>query len=232
MIVTPFSTAADGCNRENALLDGSRPALLLWRAEEKALVLPSALARREVMQRPLQDIAAAGLSVVTRGSGGGIVPQGPSTLNLAMVLPCPPDFTMQDGYRLICGAVAEALNRFEVDTEVGPCPGSFCDGTWNLLAQGRKLAGTAQRWRATPQGRVALLHVAILMQMPEPAHWAGLELLHHAAFSGGPPLSKHAHIPLDTLMPRGMSQNSFPGALARAAEDRLSAFTPGEERAA
>ncbi|AVW91314.1 lipoyl protein ligase domain-containing protein [Celeribacter baekdonensis] len=232
MIVAPFRTAADGIARETALLQAGQPALLLWQAEETALVMPHALARRDDMQIPLRSATAEGCRIAFRGSGGGIVPQGSATLNLAMVLPCRADFTMEDGYRMICGTVAEALTRFEVTTHTGSCPGAFCDGAWNVLAEGRKLAGTAQRWRATPEGRVALLHAAILLHMPDPATWVEMGLLHRAAFPAEPPLRPDAHITLDRLMPATMSHTRFPGALIRAAEDRLSASTRREERAA
>ncbi|WP_416881625.1 lipoyl protein ligase domain-containing protein [Marivita sp.] len=232
MIVAPFATAADGIAREAALLQAGRPALLLWQADARALVLPTAVARRGGVQPVTAGLERDGLDIVSRGSGGGIVPQGPCTLNLAMVLPCVSDFAMQDGYHLICGAVAEALTRFDISTQTGACPGSFCDGAWNVLVGGRKLAGTAQRWRSTPKGRVALLHAAIMLHMPDPGHWADLCLLHQAAFPDHPALCPEAHAPLNRLMPGNMSLTSVPGALIRAAEDRLFAFTHREDQAA
>lgn len=232
MIVAPFSSAADGIARETALLQAGKPAILLWRADENALVLPSALARRKVLQKHLPRATETGCQVVERGSGGGIVPQGPGTLNLALVLPCQSSFSMEDGYRLICGAVSEALTRFDIPSETAACPGAFCDGAWNVLTEGRKLAGTAQRWRATTQGRVALLHAAILMHMPTPDHWSALEDLQSAAFPDEPPLRADAHIALADSLPSDMGDKNFPGALIRAAEDRLSALTRREEEAA
>ncbi|MGH1414141.1 MAG: lipoyl protein ligase domain-containing protein [Pelagimonas sp.] len=232
MIIAPFASAADGIAREAALLQAGRAALLLWQADESALVLPSAIARRTGTQSVMRDIKRAGLGVVTRGTGGGIVPQGACTLNLAMVLPCPSGFTLEDGYRLICGTLTEALSRFDISAHTGACPGAFCDGAWNVLAGERKLAGTAQRWRSTRSGRVALLHAAILLHLPDPGHWAELCLLHQAAFPDAPVLRPEAHAPLFALMPENMHQTSFPGALIRAAEDRLSSLSLRENQAA
>ncbi len=47
---------------------------------------------------------------------------------------------------------------------VGAVPGAFCDGRYNLTLERRKLAGTAQRWRRSRDGRPAVLaHGAVLM---------------------------------------------------------------------
>ncbi len=233
MIVAPFATAEDGIAREAAMFQAGKPAMLLWQAEDHALVLPSAVARRATLQPYLHETRAAGYQVVPRGTGGGIVPQGPCTLNLAMVLPHGPGFSMEDGYRLICGTLAEALTRFDIDTQTGACPGAFCDGTWNVTVAGRKLAGTAQRVRATPCGRVSLLHAAILMHLPDPGHWAEMCLLHQAAFPSEPTLRPEAHTTIAALMSEApRHQKSFPGALIRAAEDRLISLTLREEEAA
>lgn len=228
MIVAGFDTASDGIAREMALLQRGRPAVLLWRAETPALVVPVTLLR----QPEVRDVAAltehAGWPVVTRRSGGGIVPQGPSTLNLALVLPAPPGFQLEDGYRLICGALAEALARFDVQTTTGACENAFCDGMWNVLANGRKLAGTAQRWRSGDTGPVVLVHAALLTDMPDPALWPVMDRLHRAAFPGSAGLHSEAHIALPALIGARANPQNFPGALARAAEDRLTRLTKGE----
>ncbi len=45
-----------------------------------------------------------------------------------------------------------------------PWPVSFCDGRYNVTLDGRKLAGTAQRWRRNGAGRpVVLAHAALLV---------------------------------------------------------------------
>lgn len=232
MIVTPFTKVADGISREHALLQEGGPAVLLWQADENTLVIPAALARRAEMQAPIAMATEQGRLVALRGSGGGIVPQGPCTLNLAMVLPCRTGFTLEDGFRLICGVVIEALTRFDIVAQTGPCPGAFCDGTWNVISGGRKLAGTAQRWRTTSLGRVVLIHTAILVHRPDAALWHGLDALHRAAFSMDPPIRRSAHVTMNDLLTENRRFSSFSGALLRAAEDRLSAVVHREKEAA
>jgi len=221
MIIAPFSTAVDGIAREASLFQAAQTAMLIWQAEKTALVVPTALSRRETMKNPMADAARSGWPVVSRGSGGGIVPQGPGTLNLALIVPLSDSSTMNDGYRLICDIVGEALTRFEVTSTIGACENAFCDGDWNVLVGGRKLAGTAQRWRVVPGGRIALIHAAILMQTPDTDLWPIMQRLHEVALPTHAPPQAEAHVALDELVSGNMNFNGFPGALVRAAEDRL-----------
>jgi lipoate-protein ligase A len=231
MIVAVFRTPPDGIAREQALLAAGCPALLLWRAETTALVVPASWTRRDGFPAARERCAEAGWPLVVRSSGGGGVPQGPGTLNLALVVPARPGFTIEDGFRLICGAVAEALARFEVATDVGAVEGSFCDGAWNVTALGRKLAGTAQRWRACEGGRVALVHAALLLDPPPASFWRALDHAHRVAGLAGP-IRPEAHVALSDVLPGGMRIGSVFGALARAAEDRLTTLAPERRQAA
>ncbi|WP_133065849.1 lipoate--protein ligase family protein [Mameliella alba] len=232
MIVAEFPTADDGIAREMALLQQGRSAALLWSSESPALVLPAALMRSSQVQAAATLAERAGIPVVTRRSGGGIVPQGPGTLNLALVFPAPPGFQLEDGYRLICNALAEALTRFDIRSSTGACAQSFCDGTWNVLVEGRKLAGTAQRWRSTRSGPIVLAHAAILLTRPDTVHWRVMNQLHRAAFSGSDGLRPKVHVALNEVIGERTNPGRFPGALARAAEDRLTSLITQESKAA
>jgi lipoate-protein ligase A len=231
MIVAVFRTPADGIAREEALLAAGRPALLLWRAETTALVVPASWTRRQGFPAAQERCTGAGWPVIARSSGGGGVPQGPDTVNLALVVPVRPGFTIEDGFRLICGAIAEALTRFEVATDVGAIEGSFCDGAWNVTAGGRKLGGTAQRWRACDGGRVALVHAALLLDPPPASFWTALGHAQQAAGLAGS-IRPEAHVALSEVLPGGMRIGSVFGALARAAGDRLAGLAPGRRHAA
>lgn len=223
MIVVPFQTAADGIARERALLEAGKPAVLLWQAQADALVVPEAWLRRDGVRALEPGLARSGWPLLARGSGGGPVPQGHCTLNLAVIAPLQTGTGIEHGYRMICGAVAEALTRFEIATatDTGAVAGAFCDGAWNVTAGGRKLAGTAQRWRTTPGGRIGLLHAAILMTPPPETVWPALAKLHRAA-GLTQALLPEAHVTLSQLLPETMRSASVAGALLRAVEDRLS----------
>lgn len=226
-----FPTAVEGIAREMLLLNAARPAILIWQASDSGLVVPTHWARRSGVMAAADGLAAQGWPVLARSSGGGVVPQGPDTLNLAVVLPIAHGFRIEDGFALICGMLAEALMRFDVVTETGPVAGAFCDGAWNVTAGGRKLAGTAQRWRGAGDGRIALLHAAI-QAAPLPASvWPALARLHRAAGQESTP-REDVHTSLVDSISETMRAPAFAGALARAAEDRLSRALTERQQAA
>ena len=232
MTCTQFQTAADGVAREEALFAAGKPALLLWRAVAPSIVVPRARERKAGFVGLAQSAARAGWPLTLRASGGGAVPQGPGTINLAMVTPMPEGARIEDGYRLICGAISEALMRFEVSSDTGAVDAAFCDGDWNVTVGGRKLAGTAQRWRPLSNGRsLALIHAAIVVSSPPDTVWPVLGAVETHAGGITPP-RREVHVALSDLLPAAMNPKALQGALLRAAEDRLRHLTGRESRAA
>lgn len=221
MICTTFDTADHGNAREEALFAAGEPAVLLWRTEAPSLVVPRSRARKPGFDALCADAARAGWPVLLRTSGGGAVPQGPGTLNIAVVARMPRGAHIENGYRLICGAIAEALARFDVTTQTGAVNAAFCDGEWNVTAAGRKLAGTAQRWRPAGGGRsLALMHAAIVFNHPPADVWPVLgDVEKHAG--GVIPPRRDVHVSVNDLLPENMRPAAVHGALMRAAEDRL-----------
>jgi len=218
VIPTVFPTAAEGIAHEEALFGEGRRSVLLWQAEAWSLIVPRAWARRDGFAAASDAAAKRGWPLLVRSSGGGAVPQGPSTLNLAIVTSIEPRAPLQDGYRLICSAVAETLARFGIATNIGAVDGAFCDGAWNVTAGGRKLAGTAQRWRPGRHGNLALIQAAILVEPLPKTVWPALERVHRTLASTVGPRPE-AHVTLTDLRPARMRAAAFCGALIRAAED-------------
>lgn len=226
-----FPSAVEGIARERDLLELGRPAILIWQPRTSAIVVPDIWARRVGVQAMGASTGSIGWPIFVRPSGGGAVPQGPTTLNLAVVLPIAPAFRIEHGFSLICGMLVEALTRFEVDAETGPVAGAFCDGAWNVTVKGRKLAGTAQRWRARPGGHVALIHAALQVAPLPSGVWPALEHLHAAVGAGSGP-DPQSHTALTDLFPQTMRSEAFAGALARAADDRLKRALTARQQAA
>ncbi|MDD9745284.1 MULTISPECIES: lipoate--protein ligase family protein [Marinovum] len=232
MTCVELQTAAEGVAREEALFAAGRPALLLWRAVEPAIVVPRSRARQAGFVGLAQSAARAGWPLTLRASGGGAVPQGPATINLAMVTPMPEGARIEDGYRLICGAISEALMRFEVASDTGAVDAAFCDGDWNVTVGGRKLAGTAQRWRPIGNGRShALIHAAIFASHPPDTVWPVLGAIETHAGGITPP-RRQVHVALSELLPATMPAKALQGALLRGAEDRLRHLTGPDRKAA
>ncbi|RNF32867.1 lipoate--protein ligase family protein [Paracoccus methylarcula] len=226
-----FEHVAEGLAVEEEALSEGVSTVFTWTAHHSAIVVPRAWTRRKAIADAVFACANSGWPVLTRASGGGAVPQGAETVNLAIIAPASSGLTLEAGYELICGAIHEALRRFDIASETGAVPGALCDGMWNVTVGGRKLAGTAQRRRAALFGPVALIHAAIFTnELPE-SLWPVLTGLHEAA---GQPIEPNpaAHIHLGELLPSAAARPMFAGALVRAAEERLKPWRGTAERAA
>lgn len=148
----PLYSAEDGLGKEMDLLDavatGKRQAgFLLWRCQP-SLVVPRSLASRPRFPKACNDMAARGWPVVVRQTGGDLTPQSPGLLNVAMVFRQQRQTgSIRDSYLQLCAPLIQALGTLGVDAYCDSVQGAFCDGDYNLVVHGRKLSGTAQRWR-------------------------------------------------------------------------------------
>ncbi|MEO8122955.1 MAG: lipoate--protein ligase [Burkholderiales bacterium] len=140
-----------------------RAAAKVWGAPA-GLSVPRSYERLPTWQAACQASAAAGWPVQVRGSGGGIVPQGPGVLNLSLVWPSDSATPSRTDaiYQALCDGLAAAFVRLGIVVTTGSVQGSFCDGRFNLVADGRKLVGTAQSWRRIAGVPVVLAHAVIL----------------------------------------------------------------------
>ncbi|MDI3316591.1 MAG: hypothetical protein QJR14_03035 [Bacillota bacterium] len=149
----------------------------------------------------LADLEAAsawcrrqGYQLLLRSSGGSAVVHSPWTLNLSVAVPVREGFpSIAEAYELLPAGLLRALAEMGLEVGFGSVPGSFCDGRWNLVADGRKLAGTAQRRRA---GYV-LWHAVLLVgggRAEVEAMVADLRAFYEAAAAPSPPvLAAGAH---------------------------------------
>jgi lipoate-protein ligase A len=148
--MTPLFEATEGLREELALLDRvaqglAPPTMLTWRAP-RALVVPRSTARLPRFTEAAAASAREGWPVIVRESGGGIVPLAPGVLTVALAFTAPA-IRIEAGFRTLCEPLVAALGDLGVDATIGWVPGAFCDGAYNVVAGGRKIAGTAQRWK-------------------------------------------------------------------------------------
>ncbi|MGP6218890.1 lipoyl protein ligase domain-containing protein, partial [Pseudomonas paraeruginosa] len=113
-------------------------------------------------------VAGRGWPVLLRDTGGEPVPQSPGVLNIALSYALGAgdneQTRIETAYQRLCQPICDWLRERGLDAGVGAVPGSFCDGRYNVTLDGRKLAGTAQRWRRNGAGRpVVLAHAALLV---------------------------------------------------------------------
>lgn len=167
MTRTPFITFDDaplGLAAEmgmfGAVAGGAPASAFLWQARSPWLVLPERFGRGEAFETAAAQSAREGWPVATRKTGGGITPQGPGVLNVALAFQTAPgrSRTVRDSYAAICDAISAAMGTLGITTRTAPITGSFCDGDYNLAVGNRKIVGTAQRWR----GNTCLCHALIL----------------------------------------------------------------------
>ncbi|MDT8908709.1 lipoate--protein ligase family protein [Pseudomonas fluorescens] len=143
--------------------------LLFWRPSDRALVMPRRLARLSGFEYACEVSAASGWPVLLRETGGEPVPQSAATVNIALVY-APPRSEGDHGrietaYRRLCDPICQLLDELGGVASLGEVDGAFCDGRFNVNLDGRKMVGTAQRWRQSKGGQrpVGLVHGALLV---------------------------------------------------------------------
>ncbi|WP_347902307.1 lipoate--protein ligase family protein [Pseudomonas purpurea] len=143
--------------------------LLFWQPSDRALVMPRRLNRLPGFEAACEVSAAAGWPVLLRETGGEPVPQSAATINIALVY-APPRSEGDHGrietaYRRLCDPICALLMELGGVASLGEVDGAFCDGRFNVNLDGRKMVGTAQRWRQSKGGQrpVGLVHGALLL---------------------------------------------------------------------
>ena len=174
-MTSPVSlTIASGLQAEQYLLSSvcagdAEFGLLFWQPSDQALVMPRRLNRLPGFEHACEVSAAAGWPVLLRDTGGEPVPQSATTINIALVY-APPrsegDLNrIETGYRRLCDPICQLLDELGGTSSLGEIDGAFCDGRFNVNLDGRKMVGTAQRWRQSQGGQrpVGLVHGAMLL---------------------------------------------------------------------
>ncbi|HTT12057.1 MAG TPA: lipoate--protein ligase [Burkholderiaceae bacterium] len=150
------------------------PEAHVWTAP-RGLVVPRSYERLAAFAAACAAAREAGWRMQVRCSGGGLVPQGPGVLNVSLVW-CTARGTpggTDEIYGSLCGALAAALAHLGIIASTQRAEGSFCDGRFDLVVGGRKLAGTAQAWRRIEDQRVVLAH-AVLIASADPVALAAI----------------------------------------------------------
>lgn len=151
---------------------GAPATLRIWQSDQ-ALVVSRRDVRSPNYAYAKQTLEREGWQVFPRSTGGSAVPQGPGSLQLSMLLPrsAALAYSLEEIYRRLCQPLQTALQGMGIHTDLGSVPDAFCDGRFNILVAGKKIAGTAQVWRANiarqknlREGYV-LAHASLLVAM-------------------------------------------------------------------
>lgn len=164
-------TVADGIALEDALpaevLRTHQAAVRLWAPRDTALVVPLKLTHDAHFDDAKAALAREGLPIHVRASGGDVVLQAPGVINVEIAFTLAQDAAralgVEGAYGVICAPLVALLRAHGLDAGTGAVAGAFCDGRFNVHIAGRKLAGTAQRWRYGAHGEQALLVHAVIL---------------------------------------------------------------------
>lgn len=159
---------------ELALLDGDAGAMarlggMIWTMPQ-GLVVPKSFQNYARFQPAAEEMAGLGWPVHLRQTGGDLTPQGPGVINISYVFSQPTEsgLSIAGAYERLCRPILRYLNEAHgINAYCSEVSGAFCDGKFNVVVDGIKIAGTAQKWRPYRSGEgramIAVLAHAALM---------------------------------------------------------------------
>lgn len=217
-----------GLAAEEAGLDAicqgeSHMELLAWRPLDRALVMPRRHERNEGFPTARQALRERGWPILFRATGGTPVPQCPEVVNVTLALRCRVGSSaahLEWGYHRLGDPWCEWLKALgAIDADLGSAPGAYCDGRFNVRIGGRKLVGTAQRWRRVRGCRDMALLVHGAMQVDgDPAELVGI-VNHFQEVIGDPHrFLPQRHVALTQVLPGLDVEALLPELLARLGE--------------
>jgi len=158
-----FDSPQQGMARDRelglAVAGGTPPTFRVW-VSPRSLAVSRQDARLPAFYDAAAELAANGWPVIVRETGGFAVALDPGIVNLSLVIPRSllagiPGPSIDLVYHLLCRPIRQTLSSLNIKTGFGSVPRAFCDGRFNLVVDGKKIAGTAQAWRAGRIGQIA-----------------------------------------------------------------------------
>ena len=172
----------------------------LWRSK-RALVVPRSTTRKANFEFAVLESTKNGWPVVVRSTGGELTPQCESFINLSIFIKRTEEqISIRESYMIICSAIIGWLNEMGVQAQCSSIDGAFCDGDYNVNVAGKKLAGTAQRWRKVNSGHRALLLHAVILCDGDVDHLLDISNRFYRVCGVDPFIEKDKHVSLGQLL--------------------------------
>ena len=170
-------------------LNASHP--IVWAAWQSArgLCITRKEHRLPHFAKAQADLTAKGHELATRRSGGTVVAQGDGILNITQLSLHTGPRNIGGSYMRFCENMQARFKALGFETEIGPVTGSYCDGDYNLILDGKKLAGTSQRWVKGPDKAFITLNHAVIL-VTENGQAATQRVNDFHAIADGPDLAK------------------------------------------
>lgn len=167
---SPFNALKSEQTLVDRFADPSIDFLTSYWITSQCLVAPKALRRAKNFERSCLQSALCGWPVYIRNTGGDLTPQGKGILNVAIAyaMDSKEQPSIPGVFSTLCDPIKSMLADFGAVATTSSVPGSFCDGAYNVVVDGRKIAGTAQRWtrvRGTYARKVVFAHAIILVDV-------------------------------------------------------------------
>jgi len=143
-------------------VDG-RPAVLV-RSQPRYLLLGPRDRRLPRVGEAVRRVEESGVPVFMRIGGGSAVLLDDRCLSFAAARPCRDLTQLERNFRELARGAARALQRLGLPVQFGAAPGSYCEGPWDLVVRGRKVAGIAQAIR---RGYTVVSGMILVDQDPE-----------------------------------------------------------------
>jgi len=161
-----YALECEAALHEEVVAGRRKTGCLVW-ATNPCLIAPRSYLRRETFADARRKMKELGWPVYIRPSGGDVTPQGVGTLNVSTVFRVrkDDDRNVEAIYHWLCDPLISWVESLGKQASYGSINQSFCNGRFNVAVEGRKLAGTAQRWRAcsSRNGDWAILAHAIVL---------------------------------------------------------------------
>lgn len=172
---------ADDERRLDALLGEGRAAehARVW-TNDRCLVTTRRFARMDRFAAAAGASAARGWPVFVRASGGTTVVHRPGILNFSLY-DIAPTATVDINARFerFTRRLIAGLAAIGVDAETGWVAGSYCDGRFNIVSGGQKIAGTACLVRKRGEWLGVLAHAVICIDGDPRADLSAITAFEH-----------------------------------------------------
>lgn len=210
----------------HAVGEGASPPTAVVRRQEPYALLGPKDRRLPRLEEGLAVLRAEGLPVYERIAGGSAVILDEGCVSFALMRPCRDFTTIHRNFHELSAGVIAAVGELGATAEFGAAPGSFCEGGYDLVVAGRKVAGIAQALR---RGFALVSGMLLVDQDPVPV----TDLLNefYGAAGGEANLIPDNVVPLATLLGRPLDLGEVEGAL-RNGFQQVHGLIPGEPTAA
>lgn len=138
------------------------PVVLLRRQLPYVLLGPKDR-RLPRLEEGLWYLSGRGYPAFMRISGGSAVILDRDCLSFAVARPCRDLTQWENNFREMAQAIVDGLGRLGIPAEFGAAAGSYCEGPFDIVTRGRKVAGVAQAIR---QGFALVNGMVLVRQDP------------------------------------------------------------------